>query len=94
MTNLLNALPATTRQITKRNISKLESFTRLDVEDMTPERIRQIRDRENLSQTVLAVILNTSVSTIRKWESGAKHPCGTSLKLLNLIERKGVGIAL
>jgi putative transcriptional regulator len=35
-------------------------------------------------------VLNTSVSTVQKWESGDKKPSGPSLKLLNLIERKGL----
>jgi len=34
--------------------------------------------------------LNTSVSTIQKWELGDKKPSGPSLKLLNLLERKGL----
>ena len=32
----------------------------------------------------------TSLSTVRKWEVGDKKPGGPSLKLLNLIERKGL----
>jgi putative transcriptional regulator len=34
--------------------------------------------------------LNTSPSTVQKWEQGQKHPNGASLKLLNLIDRKGL----
>ena len=39
---------------------------------------------------MLAAALNTSVSTVRKWEVGDKKPSGPSLKLLSLIERKGL----
>jgi putative transcriptional regulator len=46
--------------------------------------------RANISQAVLAAVLNTSVSTVQKWEIGEKQPNGPSLKLLSLIERKGV----
>ena len=56
--------------------------------------IRALRDQLNLSQAVLAAVLNTSVSTIRKWEGGEKHPSGPSLKLLNLLERKGLEAVL
>jgi len=35
-------------------------------------------------------VLNTSVSTAQKWEVGDKKPSGPSLKLLNLVERKGL----
>jgi putative transcriptional regulator len=43
-----------------------------------------------LSQAVLTSVLNTSISTVRKWEIGDKHPSGPSLKLLNLLDRKGL----
>jgi putative transcriptional regulator len=35
-------------------------------------------------------ILNTSLSTVRQWEIGQKRPGGTSLKLLDLLDRKGL----
>ncbi|MGH8590636.1 MAG: helix-turn-helix domain-containing protein, partial [Gammaproteobacteria bacterium] len=43
---------------------------------------------------VLAAVLNTSLSTVRKWEIGEKHPSGPSLKLLNLIDRRGLDAVL
>jgi putative transcriptional regulator len=52
--------------------------------------IRAIRSRSRMSQAVFAAVLNTSVSTVQKWEIGEKRPSGPSLKLLNVIERKGV----
>jgi len=39
---------------------------------------------------VLASVLNTSLSTVRQWEIGNKHPSGPSRKLLDLLERKGL----
>ena len=38
--------------------------------------------------------MNTSISTIRKWELGAKHPSGPSLKLLSLLDRNGLEAVL
>jgi len=35
-------------------------------------------------------VLNTSLSTIRQWEIGEKRPSGPSLKLLDLLDRKGL----
>ncbi|MFM9968643.1 MAG: helix-turn-helix domain-containing protein [Burkholderiales bacterium] len=35
-------------------------------------------------------MLNTSLSTVRKWEVGDKHSNGPSLKLLNLLDHKGL----
>lgn len=39
---------------------------------------------------MFAAVLNTSLSTVQKWEVGDKKPSGPSLKMLNLIERKGL----
>lgn len=61
---------------------------------MPPERIRQLREQVRLSQAVFASVLGTSVSTVQKWEAGAKRPSGPSLKLLDLIGRKGLEAVL
>lgn len=55
-----------------------------------PGRIKSLREQARLSQAVFAAVLNTSVSTVQKWEAGDKKPSGPSRKLLNLIERKGL----
>jgi putative transcriptional regulator len=52
--------------------------------------IRKLRRRLNISQNVLAGVLNTNVSTVRKWEQGERRPGGSSLRLLNLLDRKGI----
>lgn len=53
-------------------------------------KIRALRERHRLSQAVLATVLNTSLSTVRQWEIGDKQPSGPSLKLLSLLDRKGL----
>jgi putative transcriptional regulator len=58
--------------------------------DYTPEEIRALRERLNISQSVLASVINASANSIQKWERGAKRPSGTALKLLNLLDRKGL----
>ena len=60
------------------------------VKDLTPRQIKKIRLDEKVSQAVFALYLNTSVSTIQQWERGDKHPCGISLKMLNLVANKGL----
>jgi putative transcriptional regulator len=60
------------------------------IPDYPSEKIRALRSRHNLSQAVFAAVLNTSLSTVRQWEIGEKHPSGPSLKLLNLLDRKGL----
>jgi putative transcriptional regulator len=54
--------------------------------------IKRLRLREKASQAVFAKYLNTSVSTVQKWEIGDKKPSGPALKLLDLVERKGLKV--
>jgi putative transcriptional regulator len=58
------------------------------------QRIRALRKRHRLSQAVLASVLNTSLSTVRQWEIGEKRPSGPSLKLLDLLDRKGLEVLI
>jgi len=59
---------------------------------LKPQQIKQIRERANVSQPVFARHLNTSESTVEKWESGAKRPSGVSLKLLTVVRKHGLGV--
>jgi putative transcriptional regulator len=60
------------------------------IKNLSAAQIKRLRMRNNASQAVFAAYLNTSPSTVQKWEQGQKKPNGPSLKLLNLIERKGL----
>lgn len=62
----------------------------IEVPEYDAEKIRSIRDRYKLSQSVLSSILNISLSTVRQWEIGKKRPSGPLKKLLNLLDRKGL----
>jgi putative transcriptional regulator len=50
----------------------------------------RLRTRYKASQAVFAAYLNTSPSTVQKWEQGQKKPNGPSLKLLNLVDVHGL----
>ena len=56
--------------------------------------IKRLRAKTRMSQAVFAQLLNTSPSTIRHWESGTRTPSGPSLKLLQILERKGMDALL
>jgi putative transcriptional regulator len=43
-----------------------------------------------VSQPVFAAYLNVTKSTVAQWEQGEKKPRGSSLKLLELVARKGL----
>lgn len=80
--------------IDKRKMKKFDALCVAPVPGFSSERIRALRAQLQLSQAVLASVLNTSASTIRKWEIGDKKPSGPSLKLLDLLERKGLEAVL
>jgi len=60
------------------------------VHPFTPEEIRTLREREAVSQLVFAHHLNVSKESVSQWERGEKRPAGPSLKLLSLIQKKGL----
>jgi putative transcriptional regulator len=60
------------------------------VEELSPEEIVQLRKKAGVSQAVFASYLNVTVGLISQWERGEKHPRGPSLKLLSLVQKKGL----
>ncbi|PHS18259.1 MAG: transcriptional regulator [Kangiella sp.] len=62
------------------------------IRQLTANQIKLLRIKNKASQGVFAAYLNTSKSTVQKWEQGQKQPNGPSLKLLNLVERKGLEV--
>jgi len=60
------------------------------IEKLEPQKIKAIRETAQVSQAVFAALLNTSVSTVQKWEIGQKRPSGTALKLLHIVEKRGL----
>jgi putative transcriptional regulator len=62
------------------------------IKDYSPAQIKKIRRRNKASQAVFAAYLNTSSSTIQKWEQGQKHPSRIALRLLSLIDKYGLSL--
>lgn len=64
----------------------------LIVPEIEPEAIKALRESNHVSQPVFASYLNTSESTVQKWESGAKRPSGMALKLLAVVQKHGLQV--
>ena len=79
------------RVLAKRTMKVFDEMCLTPVEDMAPERIREIRLRENASQAVFARYLNVTTGLVSQWERGEKRPRGASLKLLTLVAKNGLG---
>lgn len=58
----------------------------------TPADIQHLREANNVSQPVFARYLNTSESTVEKWETGAKRPSGMACKLLAVVQKHGLQV--
>lgn len=59
---------------------------------MKPEEIRQLRERERVSQPIFALYLNVSRNLISDWERGVKKPGGPALRLLSIVQKHGLEI--
>ena len=53
---------------------------------------KHIRESARVSQAVFARLLNTSLSTVQKWEIGQKKSTGTALELLHLVHQRGLEV--
>ncbi len=73
-----------------KTMHEFDALCLTPVKNLSATQIKRLRTRNNASQAVFAAYLNTSPSTVQKWEQGQKKPNGQSLKLLNLVQQKGL----
>lgn len=73
-----------------RTMREFDTLCLPPVKEYSAREIKRIREKNKVSQAVFAAYLNTSISTVQKWESGEKKPNGPSLRLLNLVAAKGL----
>jgi putative transcriptional regulator len=76
--------------IDKQTMREFDDACLTPVEPLSPEAIRALREREHLSQPVFARYLNVSRNLVSDWERGVKRPGGPALRLLTVIEKKGI----
>ena len=60
------------------------------VEKLSTQEIAEVRKKAGVSQAVFASYLNVTVGLVSQWERGEKQPRGPSLKLLALVQKKGL----
>jgi putative transcriptional regulator len=54
--------------------------------------IHALRERLHLSQAAFAAYLNASPASVKQWESGKRRPRGAALRLLSVIDRRGIEV--
>ncbi len=62
------------------------------VPNYTATQIAALRHKLGLSQSVFAAYLNVSDRAVKKWEQGEAKPTGATLKLLSIVESKGLNV--
>ena len=93
---ILDTVHDTVKGLHKAGVMDTKTMHEFDALCLTPVKklsaaqIKRLRTRNKASQAVFAAYLNTSPSTVQKWEQGQKKPNGPSLKLLNLVQQKGL----
>jgi len=76
--------------VDKHTMRRFDDSCLTTVRELTPDEIRSIRLREGASQAVFARYLNVTPNLVSQWERGEKHPRGPSLKMLTLVDKKGL----
>lgn len=93
---ILKTIHETAKDLEKAGSMKATTLREFDtlclppIKNYTARQIKKIRIKNKASQAVFAAYLNTSLSTIQKWEQGQKAPRGPSLKLLSIVDHKGL----
>lgn len=94
--SILETVHETAQDLAQAEVMEVATLREFDalclppVKEYTAVQIKRIRITNNASQGVFAAYLNTSLSTVQKWEQGKKRPNGPSRKLLNIVDRKGL----
>lgn len=74
----------------KTTMREFDRMCLTNVLPLSPADIRALRIREHASQSVFARVLNVTPGLVSQWERGEKRPSGAALKLLTLVEKKGM----
>ncbi|MEO5346398.1 MAG: DNA-binding transcriptional regulator [Magnetococcus sp. YQC-9] len=76
--------------VDKQTMRRFDESCLTEVQDFSPEEIRQLREESHVSQSIFANYLNVSKDSVSQWERGIKRPAGPALKLLSLVAKKGL----
>ena len=76
--------------IGKQTMREFDDSCLTPVHILSPDEIRSLRMREHISQPVFARYLNVSKNLVSDWERGVKKPGGPALRLLTVIQKKGL----
>lgn len=76
--------------VDKQTMREFNDSCLAPVDQLPPEEIKAIRERERVSQPVFARYLNVSKNLVSDWERGTKRPGGPALRLLTVVRKNGL----
>lgn len=74
----------------KTTMREFDSLCLPKVPQYSPRQIQAIRKKCQASQSVFAAYMNITLSALQKWETGARKPDNVAMKMLQIIENKGL----
>ncbi len=57
----------------------------VEIDEISPEKIKAIQQKYDLSTEVFGKLLGASAKTIQAWERGASHPNKYAYRLMNIL---------
>ena len=76
--------------VSKQTMREFDAACLTPVQLLSAAQIKSLRLREHISQPVFAHYLNVSKNLVSDWERGVKKPGGPALRLLTVIQAKGL----
>lgn len=76
--------------IDKRTLRGFDETCLAPATPLKADEIKAIREAEHVSQPVFARHLNVSKNLVSDWEGGNRRPGGPALRMLSVIQRKGL----
>lgn len=76
--------------VDKQTMREFDAACLTPVQLLSAAEIKALRIREHISQPVFARYLNVSKNLVSDWERGVKKPGGPALRLLTVIQQKGL----
>lgn len=76
--------------VDKQTMREFDASCITAAEQLPPDEIKALREREQVSQPVFARYLNVSKNLVSDWERGVKRPGGPALRLLAIVRKHGL----
>ncbi|KAI9132005.1 DNA-binding transcriptional regulator [Acaryochloris sp. CCMEE 5410] len=76
--------------ISKTTMREFDETCLTPIQPMSPDDIRALREHEHASQPVFAHYLNVSSNQVSDWERGVKKQSGAAMRLLTIVDKKGL----